>query len=473
MREINWTKYIFVLIITGVIFISVVSLSGYFSGKKMEELNNIEDKISMNILASETQFLLLGESSCKNIDNSVLSRELNSLAAKLDYSEKNLGVDNAEVKRLKKYYSLLEIKDYLLLKKMGEKCDFSPVFILYFYSNKGDCPDCQSAGYALTYLRREYPRLRIYSFDYNLDLSTIKTLIAMYGVKNDLPAIVINGEVYYGLKAQDEIKELFPDVKQGEEAMAKSSVIVLAPHFDDAVLSIGGLMSGQKSLSVATFFSGRPDTVMSTEWNKLSGFRDSDQAVSSRTEENRRVLASYDAGVRNYGYLDSQYRIDSKGAGLKEKIIKDIEKIIKDNNSPHLSLYGPAIFGSDLVHPDHKILHEAFISVAEKNKDSRVKFFMYEDFPYIYKFIKNTKGNFYNYLKGKQDIKIKKIEIPLTSQQLENKVDEIEKYTSQVKAFRALGNNLAENAKDFFQNRCAKDVEFKNKPCEVVYRISN
>jgi len=199
--------------ITGAIFFSAVFLSGYLNGKKMEELKNIEDKISMNILASETQFALLSDSSCRNINNSMLSQELNSLAAKLAYMESSLGTEDAEVERLKKYYSLLQIKDYLLLKKVGEKCDFPPVFILYFYSNKGDCPDCQKAGYALTYLRREYPRLRIYSFDYNLDLSTVKTLIAMYGIKNDLPAIVLNGKVYYGFKGREEMEDLFPELR--------------------------------------------------------------------------------------------------------------------------------------------------------------------------------------------------------------------------------------------------------------------
>ncbi len=229
MREINWAKYIFVFMVTAAVFFSAVLLSGYLKGKKIGELKRIEDKISMDILASETQFALLGESSCGDVDNSVLSREMNSLAAKLAYSEANLGAGNREVERLKKYYSLLQIKDYLLLKKVAEKCDVPPVFILYFYSNEGDCSDCKKAGYALTYLRREYPRLRIYSFDYNLDLSAVKTLIAMHGIENDLPAIVIDGKVYYGLKARSEMEELFPKVKDaagergGEEATSTDS----------------------------------------------------------------------------------------------------------------------------------------------------------------------------------------------------------------------------------------------------------
>ena len=198
------------------IFFTALFLSGYLSKKKMESIKSVEDKISINLLSLETQFALLEETSCKDVDNSILSQEINSLASKLSYMENTRGIDDPEVEMLKKYYSLLEIKDYLLLKRVGEKCNFPPVFILYFYSNKGDCPDCGRTGYVLTKLREDYPQLRVYSFDYNIDLSAVKTLISLYGIENKLPAIVIDGKVYYGLKVKDEIEALFPDLKEQE-----------------------------------------------------------------------------------------------------------------------------------------------------------------------------------------------------------------------------------------------------------------
>ena len=218
MREINWTKYILAFATTAAIFFSAIFLSNYFSGKKIDELKFIEDKIAMDILASETQFALLKESSCRDIDNSVLSKELNSFSKRLSYMEGSFGIDNPQVVRLKKYYSLLQIKDYLLLKKVGEKCNFPPVFILYFYSNKGDCSDCEKTGYVLTHLRKAYPQLKIYSFDYNLDISTVKTLIDVYGIEDNLPAIVMNRKTHYGFKVLEEMEELLPELKNIEES---------------------------------------------------------------------------------------------------------------------------------------------------------------------------------------------------------------------------------------------------------------
>ena len=75
------------------------------------------DKISLDILSSETQFSLLTESSCKSIGDNTLSFEVGQLGSKLAYMEEKVGSDNPDFINLKTYYSLLEIKDYLLMKK--------------------------------------------------------------------------------------------------------------------------------------------------------------------------------------------------------------------------------------------------------------------------------------------------------------------------------------------------------------------
>jgi hypothetical protein len=119
---------------------------------------------------------------------------------------------NTDVISLKKSYSLLEIKDYLLMKKITERCGQKPIFILYFYNND-NCEDCTKQGYVLTSLREEYPNLRVYSFDYNLDLGAIKSMISIYKVPNKVPALVINGKVYSGFQSVEDIVKTFPQLQ--------------------------------------------------------------------------------------------------------------------------------------------------------------------------------------------------------------------------------------------------------------------
>jgi hypothetical protein len=225
-NEINWKKYIFSFIITAVIFTSAIVLSNYFGQKKLDDIRNIQDKISIDILSSETQFALLEESSCRDISTGTLSSELGELENKLTYTENSRGSDDPEVQTLKKYYSLLQIKDYLLMNKISEKCKKTPLSIIYFYSTDGSCEDCEKEGYVLTHLREQYPDLRVYAFDYNIDVSAVKTLISINKVKNELPAIVIKDQVYYGFYSIEDIEKTVPELKKLKASQTATSTKV-------------------------------------------------------------------------------------------------------------------------------------------------------------------------------------------------------------------------------------------------------
>ncbi|OGZ04590.1 MAG: hypothetical protein A2648_00635 [Candidatus Lloydbacteria bacterium RIFCSPHIGHO2_01_FULL_41_20] len=210
MHKFETKKYLYVLAITSLIFFTAIYFSNYFNDKKLAEVKSIEDKIAIDILSSETQYALLQESSCKDIGNKALSQELGNLSDKLSYAEEQFESDNTEVINLKRYYSLLEIKDYLLNKRISEKCGKKAYFIIYIYSNAGDCPDCTEEGYVLTYLREKYPDLRVYSFDKNLDLSAVKTLLSIFKIDGELPAIILDEKAYYGLRGKEELESLLP-----------------------------------------------------------------------------------------------------------------------------------------------------------------------------------------------------------------------------------------------------------------------
>ncbi|MDO8575219.1 MAG: hypothetical protein Q7R78_00755 [bacterium] len=204
----DWPKYFYTFIITVVIFSTAFYISQYFGNKKIEQIRQIENKISIDILSSETQFSLLAETSCKNIGTDIFSKELGNLADRLSYTEAKSGIDDAEVIDLKKYYSLLQIKDFLLMNKMAEKCKKKPISIIYFYTNEGNCTDCTKEGYVLTALREKYPSIRVYSFDNNLDLSAIQTLISIYKIEHNFPAIILDDKTYSGFQSLSTLEEI-------------------------------------------------------------------------------------------------------------------------------------------------------------------------------------------------------------------------------------------------------------------------
>lgn len=199
------------LFITIVLAGTIAYAVNYLNQARVTELSAIEEQLSIDSLSLETQFSLLESAPCdSSASSATLTTELADFGSRLAYAENQLGSDNLQVIRLKERYSLLEIRDYLITKRLAEACKTRPVTVLYFYSNAGDCSDCNKAGYALSYLRDTYPALRVYSFDYNLDLGALKTFIAVTKVKNTFPAFVINGKHSYGFTSLDDLEKQFP-----------------------------------------------------------------------------------------------------------------------------------------------------------------------------------------------------------------------------------------------------------------------
>lgn len=210
-HQIDWKKYALVFLITVGLFVTASYISNYFGAKKIDQLKSIQDKIGIDILSSETQFSLLSELSCKNISDSVLSNELGEFGRKLEWGQENLG-NSDEVTYLRKYYSLLEIKDYLLTKRISERCGVKSAFILYFYTTAENCSECEKQGIVLSTLRDRYPELKVYSFDYSVDLSAVKSMLQIYKIQDTLlPAVVLDDTVLTGLQS---IEGLDARVKQ-------------------------------------------------------------------------------------------------------------------------------------------------------------------------------------------------------------------------------------------------------------------
>lgn len=212
---INSKKYTLVFFITLGIFVVVYLFSNYLYTERIAQVKNIEDNINRNILESEIQYALLADVSCEADEasgNALLIEELNNLTKRLSYMEEQRGTNDPEVISLKKYYSLLQVKDYLLIRERAKQCDEKPFSILYFYSNEGDCDECKKMGYVLTSMREDYGKLHIYAFDYNIGLSVIETLRSIYKLEDNLPILVVNRKVYYGFKTRQEIEELIPNI---------------------------------------------------------------------------------------------------------------------------------------------------------------------------------------------------------------------------------------------------------------------
>ena len=205
------------LVITAALIGTIVFALNYLNQQRVAELNTIEDQLSTDTLSVETQYSLIENAPCgdftdgSSTEDTILSQEVSQIGDQLSYTENKLGTNDPQVIQLKDQYTLLEIRDYLLTEQLAKTCNLHPTIVLYFYSNASDCTDeCDRAGYALSYLHQTYPSLRVYSFDYNLNLGALKTLEQIEKVQPPFPAFVINHKLYSGFTSLSDFEKDFP-----------------------------------------------------------------------------------------------------------------------------------------------------------------------------------------------------------------------------------------------------------------------
>jgi hypothetical protein len=206
-KKIDGRKYLLVFILTTILFLAGIGTGAYFSTTKLTELKNLQENFRAETFDLEVQYSLVEKEPCKYVNSSILTENLYDLSVKLEYMENLLGKDDEEVIKLKNYYQLLEIRQWLFEKSLSERCDADKYLILYFYSNaEGKCKECNDQGFILSYLRKKYgENVEVFSFDSNIESESMKTIKSKYRISMT-PSIVINEKLYEGFQSKDALE---------------------------------------------------------------------------------------------------------------------------------------------------------------------------------------------------------------------------------------------------------------------------
>ncbi|KVL28705.1 PIG-L family deacetylase [Burkholderia sp. MSMB1835] len=148
--------------------------------------------------------------------------------------------------------------------------------------------------------------------------------------------------------------------------------LVVSPHLDDAVFSCGQLLAQAPGSIVVTVFAGIPPRgTPAPPWDRRAGFRDADEAVRARRDEDRRALALLDARPVWLDFLDDQYGMPTTATAIAARVAATIDA------HPGFGVLAPA----GLFHRDHLQVQEAMLSLLREADPARVWRF-YEDVPY-------------------------------------------------------------------------------------------
>ena len=206
-RNISFSKFLIAFTLTLCIFLIGVIIGNYVISYKIDKYAEYEEDLKIKLMASEIESILINEARCNMINEMPLTQSLYDLTTKLTYLENQLGWDNNKVWKMKEYYSLIELKHWMYINAINKKCNLNYTTILYFYSNKGDCPKCENQAFVLGHLKKKYD-VFLYSFDINMENAALNTIKQIYNVKNETPTLVINKKTLSGFKNLNEIEKI-------------------------------------------------------------------------------------------------------------------------------------------------------------------------------------------------------------------------------------------------------------------------
>lgn len=245
--------------------------------------------------------------------------------------------------------------------------------------------------------------------------------------------------------------------------------LILSPHLDDAVLSLGGLLAKEGAHStVLTFFAGKPAKSRAHLWDLFCGFLNSDDAIQAREKENEAALESLNVSkedIVNLSFLGKSYRkwFGASDEKLKAVMLAELLKRIRAQASEGLNVFAPALE----IHKDHKLLKAVVLSAIPLLEKENVKFFLYQDLPYSYV----VPPNRLEPKRVSKETELHTVTVPLSETEVSMKVAAIEAYTSQLGLLASLsGGKLTSKIKGFAATQASK-FDVPTGYCEVVYEV--
>lgn len=176
-------------------------------------------------------------------------------------------------------------------------------------------------------------------------------------------------------------------------------LLVVSPHFDDIPLSCEAFIGRPAAMTVLHVCSGVPSPPVSTDWDRDSGFADSDEATAGRRAEEHAAFTGTPHDFLDVGLLDGQYageRTAAERAEVTEAVARWVETVgapctvavpvgagRRDDDAlvPLVRLRNLVTKGLlSSRHPDHLLARDAALAAVRSRPEVTVV--LYEELPY-------------------------------------------------------------------------------------------
>jgi len=218
VREINIKRHVAVLAIVTLVFIIGVFIGMRQGLDAVSALGQDYESISMSSAMMDTLYLVedsgMNASESCEVYSSLFERfssDISDFNHRMWVLEEQLGKRDPALLSLKDKFNTLEVRNYLLLKKVDRVCKENHTVILYFYSNKNYDPE-RDQGEVIQQVIRKNETI-VYHFDTDIPNPSVEMLIKKYQVFVT-PSIVVNDKMYSGFQDKEALEKILEGLEE-------------------------------------------------------------------------------------------------------------------------------------------------------------------------------------------------------------------------------------------------------------------
>jgi len=226
MREINLRRHVAVLIIVALVFVLGVFIGMRQGLDAVGTLSQQYESISVSSAMMDTVFLM--ENSDMNVTESCKSysylfdrynSDLAEFNSRMWEMEVRLGKQDPSLLSLKDKFNTLEVRNFLLLRKVDQLCGANHTVILYFYSNRNYDPNRDEGAVIQEAIKDIKNHTIVYHFDIAARNPAVDLLLRHYRI-DIVPSMVVNEKTNSGYQNPGEVMKIVGQMPAGENATA-------------------------------------------------------------------------------------------------------------------------------------------------------------------------------------------------------------------------------------------------------------
>jgi hypothetical protein len=147
-------------------------------------------------------------------------------------------------------------------------------------------------------------------------------------------------------------------------------ILLLSPHWDDAVFNCWSLLTSERDVRVINVFGGVPPPGPARRWDVICGGREASEHVQARIAEDAEALAQAGRAPMNLPLLDAEYREPGPDPALS-----DLDAQLRKADAAASAVYAPAALGMNV---DHRLVRRYARALHRQGMPVH----LYADLPY-------------------------------------------------------------------------------------------